>query len=147
MNLRKLRHWIYRLEVIDGFIGVIGVCIVLASALVVQFFGHEEPCPLCLLQRVAFISVGLSFLLNVKCGNRAWHWAMAIISAACGAAVSVRQICLHLTDPVGFGSAFFGLHMYTWCFILFIAVILGSSIMLLIYPERNLQKISIQQDH
>lgn len=136
MNLKLLRHFIYRLEMVDSILACLGILLVLSGALFIQFFYGEQPCPLCLLQRVAFINIGLALLLNVKYGNRAWHWAVAILSACAGAAVSLRQICLHLTDPVGFGSAILGLHMYSWCFVFFAVVIFGSGIMLLIYPER-----------
>jgi len=87
------------------------------------------------LQRAAFVNIGLCLLLNVRYGNRVAHWAIAIISACAGAAVSLRQICLHITGPEGFGSAVFGLHMYTWCLIGFTACIIGSALMLLVYPE------------
>ena len=140
MNLRAFRHFIYRLEMIDSFLGCIGILMILSGAIFMQFFYNEEPCPLCLLQRVAFVNIGLCFLLNLKFGNRAWHWAIAILSAASGIAVSIRQICLHINDPVGFGSAIFGLHMYTWCFIFFATVIIGSTLMLLLYPERAMAK-------
>lgn len=127
--------WISRFQMIDSIIGVVGVCIILGAALIVQVFYHEEPCPLCELQRAGFVNIGLALILNVRYGNRVSHWAMVILSALAGITVSVRQILLHVNDPVGFGSVVFGLHMYTWCFIGFAAAILGSSVMLLIYPE------------
>jgi len=129
--------WFKELEVIDSVIGVVGVLIILGAALFMQFFYKEQPCPLCLLQRAAFVSVGLSLVLNVRYGNRVTHWAMAILSACAGIAVSIRQILLHIASPTGFGSAVFGLHMYTWCFIGFALIIVGSTVMLLIYPEKR----------
>ena len=128
--------WIKKIEIIDSIIGVVGVCFILGGALFMQLFYGEQPCPLCLLQRVAFISIGLSLLLNIRYGNRVAHRAMAIISAGAGAAVSLRQISLHITSPEGFGSAILGLHMYTWCLIGFSTCIIGSAIMLLVYPEK-----------
>ena len=128
--------WVREIELIDSVIGVLGVLVILCGALFMQWFYGEQPCPLCLLQRAAVVSVGLSLLLNVRYGNRVAHWAMAIISACAGAAVSLRQICLHITTPEGFGSAILGLHMYTWCLIGFTACIIGSAIMLLVYPEK-----------
>ncbi len=132
----NLKTFMNRLEVIDAFIGFVGVIIILLGALVMQFLYKEEPCPLCLLQRAAFVGVGISFLLTLRYGNRTAHWASAILCACAGMAVSIRQICLHLTDPTGFGSAVFGLHMYTWCFIGFSVVIVGSAAVLLLYPEQ-----------
>lgn len=132
---QKLHDFIHKMQIIDACIGVLGVVIILAAAIAVQIFYDEAPCPLCLLQRAAFVAVGISFLMNVRYGNRARNWASAILAACAGIAVSIRQICLHITSPQGFGSAFGGLHMYTWCFIGFSIIIVGSALMLLIYPE------------
>jgi disulfide bond formation protein DsbB len=133
-NIRKI---INEVEIIDSIIGLVGVGVILSAALFVQFFMKELPCPLCELQRAAFINIGLALLMNVRFGNKASHWGMVILSAMAGGAVSIRQICLHITKPEGFGSAFLGLHMYTWCFIGFTVAIVGSAIMLLIYPEKK----------
>lgn len=128
---------IAELEFIDSIIGVVGVLAILSGALFIQFFYGEQPCPLCLLQRAAFVSVGIGLLMNVRYGNKVSHWAIAIFSAAVGLAVSTRQILLHITSPEGFGSAVLGLHMYTWCFLVFFIIIVGSALMLLIYPEKS----------
>jgi len=132
-----LKKMIAELEFIDSIIGVVGVLSILSGALFVQFFYGEQPCPLCLLQRAAFVSMGIGLLMNVRYGNKVSHWAIAIFSAATGMAVSLRQISLHITSPQGFGSAILGLHMYTWCFIAFFITIVGSAVMLLIYPEKK----------
>jgi len=132
----NIRTFIHRMQWIDALIGFIGVIIILSAALVVQIFYSEAPCPLCLLQRAAFVAVGISFLMNLRYGNRAKNWASAILAACSGIAVSIRQICLHITSPEGYGSAFLGFHMYTWCFFAFAAIIIGSALMLLIYPEK-----------
>jgi disulfide bond formation protein DsbB len=131
-----LAKWVKEIELIDSIIGLVGVVLILSGTLFIQFFYGEQPCPLCLLQRAAFVSIGLSLLLNVRYGNRVAHWAMVIISTCAGAAVSLRQICLHITSPEGFGSAVLGLHMYTWGLIVFVACIVGSAVMLLVYPEK-----------
>lgn len=131
-----LRKFIHQMQWIDALIGLIGILIILAAAIVVQLLFSEAPCPLCLLQRAALVAIGIAMLMTLRYGNRAKNWASAILSACAGIAVSIRQICLHITSPKGFGSAFLGLHMYTWCFFAFSAVIVGSAFMLLIYPEK-----------
>jgi len=130
-----VRFFLEEVELIDSIIGVVGVLIILSGALFMQFFYGEQPCPLCLLQRAAFVLIGLSLLMNVRYGNRVSHWAMAILVACAGLSVSLRQICLHITSPIGFGSAVAGFHMYTWCFFGFSLTIIGSAVMLIIYPE------------
>lgn len=132
---------IKKLEITSSLIGFIGVICILGGAFFMQFFYDETPCPLCLLQRAAFIGIGLSLLMTLRYGNHVRHWASAILCASAGMAVSLRQICLHITSPIGFGSAIWGLHMYTWCFFGFSLAILGSALMLLIYPDRRLLDI------
>lgn len=136
MSINKIKL-LQKIEWVDSIIGLIGVIFILLGAVFVQIFYGEQPCPLCLLQRAAFVCVGVSLLMNIRFGNKVSHWAMAIIGASAGIAVSIRQILLHITTPQGFGSAIFGLHMYTWCFIAFALTIVGSAIMLLIYPEKT----------
>lgn len=131
----KLQKYLNEFEIIDAIIGLLAITIILDAALFVQFFQHEPPCPLCLLQRTAFINIGIALLLNLRYGNRVVHWAMVIFSGLTGIAVSIRQILLHITTPEGFGNPIFGLHLYTWCFIAFAMAIVGATLMLVIYPE------------
>lgn len=133
---KTLAEIINQFELIDSVLGIIGIILVLLGALFFQFFLHEQPCPLCLLQRVALINIGLALLMNLRYGNRGWHWAIVVLSACAGMAVSTRQILLHITNNVGFGSAIFSMHMYTWCFLIFAAAIIGATVMILIYPEK-----------
>jgi disulfide bond formation protein DsbB len=134
---KKFKQLLAEIEIIDALIGLIGVIIILSAALVMQFVYYEKPCPLCLLQRAAFVNIGIALLLNFKFGNRVAHWSLVILSGIAGIAVSIRQILLHINDPVGMGSAVLGLHMYTWCFIGFATAIVGSTLMLIIYPEKT----------
>lgn len=131
------RRFLTGFALLDSCIGLLGVIVILLGAIVVQYTFHEAPCPLCLLQRAAFVSIGLSLLMNLRYRNRVANWSCAILSACAGISVSIRQILLHITSPRGFGSAFMGYHMYTWCFFAFAVTIVGSAIMLLIYPEHK----------
>lgn len=136
MDMKK-RHLIaikiLKIICVTGFIATLTI---LAAALYVQVVLDEQPCALCLLQRTAFSSMVIGLLLNLRYGEQTSHWAIVIISACAGIAVSIRQICLHITSPIGFGSAFFGLHMYTWTFIAFALAIVGSAFILLVYSEK-----------
>ena len=110
-------------------LGVLAICVVLLVAFYDQFVNHELPCPLCLLQRVACIAVLCGLLLNVVKGPKPDHYSIMIIGAFFGAAVSLRQISLHIIPPdPGYGQPFFGMHYYTWAFLVFAAVILGTAI-------------------
>jgi disulfide bond formation protein DsbB len=112
---------------------VLVVCTILLGAFTVQFAAGELPCPLCLLQRLAFFGVGLGATLNLIHGSRPRHYGVALLSAIFGGVVAGRQILLHIApgDP-GYGSAFLGLHLYTWSFIAFVGTGIVLAIMLLL---------------
>ncbi len=135
MLIHRARY-LNKFATINSIIGLVGVVAILAGALVMQFVYGEDPCPLCLLQRAAFVSIGIALLMNLRYGNKVAHWALVILSAAAGIAVSIRQILLHVNDSVGYGSPVTGIHLYTWCFIGFALAIVGATILLLIYPEQ-----------
>lgn len=137
VDMKDIRQIVTKIEIIDSIIGAIGVAIILGAALFLQFVHKEEPCPLCLLQRAAFLNIGIALLMNVKYGNRVSHWAFAILSAVVGMTISIRQILLHINSPIGYDGVLFGFHLYTLCFIGFLIVIIGSVVMLIIYPESN----------
>jgi hypothetical protein len=52
--------------------------------------------------------------------------------AATGAAISVRQILLHIVPGSGsYDNDILGLHLYTWALIAFVLMIFGSAVLLL----------------
>jgi disulfide bond formation protein DsbB len=106
---------------------------VLIAAFAMQFSRGELPCPLCLLQRAFMCALAIGPILNLRFGPRPSHYALSMLAALAGAAVSVRQILLHILpgDP-GYGSATFGYHYYTWAFILFVAALGLLTLMLLL---------------
>ena len=114
-------------------IGALGIAIVLAMAFYFQFAFYDLPCPLCLLQRVAFVAVAFGLCLNLLWGTRARNYALMIVAALFGGLASGRQILLHIVPGTGaYGEPIFGLHYYTWAFILFGFVVLGAAVMLLL---------------
>lgn len=110
---------------------IAGLILVLFMAFAFQALLHELPCPLCLLQRVGFTAVAFGFLLNLRFGLRPSHYGLALLGAIFTAFVAVRQILLHIVPGTGaYGSAVFGLHFYTWSFIVAVLIILFTVIML-----------------
>lgn len=106
---------------------------VLIAAFAMQFARDELPCPLCLLQRAFFCALAAGPILNLRFGPRPSHYALSMLAALAGAAVSVRQILLHILpgDP-GYGSATFGYHYYTWAFLLFVLALALLALTLLL---------------
>ena len=113
-------------------LGLYGIALVLAAAFAAQLWLAELPCPLCLLQRIQFALLAIGPILNVRYGPRPSHYALALLTAAAGAAFAMRQVLLHILpgDP-GYGSALLGYHYYTWAFIGFaVAIILIAAVLL-----------------
>jgi disulfide bond formation protein DsbB len=83
-----------------GFVVCVGL---MAYALFVQYGLHLEPCPLCILQRVAVITLGLIFLLaavqNPGRAGSAVYAALLALAAAAGAGVAGRHLWLQNLPP------------------------------------------------
>jgi disulfide bond formation protein DsbB len=112
------------------------VVAVLLAAFYFQFALSELPCPLCLLQRVAFTGLAVGPILTLRHGPRPAHYGLIILAGLVGAALASRQVLLHIMpgNP-GYGSALNGYHFYTWAFICFVAAIAASAVMLL-FPRQ-----------
>ncbi|KTD21035.1 disulfide bond formation protein B [Legionella londiniensis] len=126
MTQNKLHVW-------ANIAGLVLINFILIAAFIDQLLHHDLPCPLCLLQRIAFVAVGLCLSMNLKLGIKASHYGLMILSALLGFAVALRQIFLHISpgDP-GYGPLFFNLHLYTWSAIIFFIIIGLAAIGLLL---------------
>lgn len=114
-----------------NILGALGISSVLLGAYGFQFILWEFPCPLCLLIRMGMLGVAFGFLLNLKFGIRPSHYGVSIISAMFGGAVALRQVLLHIVPGTGsYGSPVFGMHLYTWAFVIFAAAVLIIGILL-----------------
>lgn len=111
---------------------------ILLGAYGVQFFGHEDPCPLCMLQRLGMMSVAASLLLNIQFGIRMSHYALALLSSLMGGLVALRQISLHVCPGFPkFGFPVLGLSLYTWSFIVFVCCVLAVALLLFLYDPKD----------
>lgn len=127
MKREQVIFWVKLLNAID----LIGLAIILLMAFAMQFLFKELPCPLCLLQRVGLIAIGFGFLLNIRYHIRTSHYALSLLAAVYTAFVALRQICLHIVPGSGFyGNAIFGLHLYTWVFVLCVLEIIYIAIVM-----------------
>lgn len=119
-------------------LGLLGITVVLLIGFVLQIAWDELPCPLCLLQRIGFGMVMFGFMLNVLHGPQQRHYGVVLIGALFGAITSLRQVSLHVIPGTpGYGSPIFGMHYYTWAFVLFGATILGVAVLLMLWNSRN----------
>ncbi len=102
----------HRLGYLTGFL----ICAALIGfALYLQYVVGEDPCPLCMLQRIAFIALGIVFLIaglhNPKRTGRAVYATILALLAFAGAAVAGRHVWLqslpkHLVPECGPGLDF-----------------------------------------
>ncbi|WP_088347876.1 MULTISPECIES: disulfide bond formation protein B [Rhodomicrobium] len=108
------------------------IAAILLAAFYFQLALGELPCPLCLLQRVAFAALAFGPILTLRHGPCPRHYGLVIIAALFGATIAARQVFLHILpgDP-GYGSSLLGLHYYSWAFLCFAAAILAAAVMLL----------------
>lgn len=110
---------------------IAGIILLLILALAFQYFLSEAPCPLCLLQRAGLLITSLGLLFNIRYGISEIHYTFTLLGALFTSFVALRQILLHITpgDP-GFGTAIFGLHLYTWSFIICMIIVIYTAIIL-----------------
>lgn len=121
---KNLIIWLNSLE-------VVGIVILLTTAFGLQFSLNELPCPLCLLQRVGFLGIASGLLLNLRFGPKPCHYAISMLFAFFTAMVALRQVCLHIVPGSGsYGSSIFGLHLYTWSFVVSVVVLVFTTLIL-----------------
>ena len=84
--------------------GFLWCAALMAYALFVQYGLHEEPCPLCVLQRVAVIATGLLFLaawaMNPSGSLRRVLGGLIVLAAVAGIGVAARHIYV-INAPAG----------------------------------------------
>lgn len=119
------------IENVLNILGLAAVTFVLFMALGLQFITDELPCPLCLLQRIGFFGIALGFLLNLRFGLRPSHYAVVLLSGVFTSAVALRQVALHVVPGTGaYGNPFLGMHLYSWCFLLAMLVVVITTLMM-----------------
>lgn len=123
-----------KLHRIANTIGLIIICSLLIVAFIDQLYEHDLPCPLCLLQRICFVGVGLSLCMNLKNGVKTSHYGLMMLSALLGFAIAMRQIYIHMAAGGGYGNLILGLYMYQWAAITF-AIIIGLIAVALLFEQ------------
>ncbi|MFZ0566236.1 MAG: disulfide bond formation protein B [Chlamydiales bacterium] len=111
---------------------------VISGSLYIQLFDHEEPCPLCLLQRLGMLGVATGALMNLKFGAKTAHYGLSLLSGIMGGFVALRQIALHVCPGFSkFGTPVLGLSLYTWSFIVFASSAAYIALLLLFFDKRK----------
>jgi disulfide bond formation protein DsbB len=83
------RRWLY-------LAGALTVAVLFGAALYLQYALREEPCPLCMVQRVIFIAIGVLFFIaalhNAKNIGTKIYSGLIALTALGGVAVALRHI-------------------------------------------------------
>jgi disulfide bond formation protein DsbB len=92
--------WSFRAQFFTGFLACLAL---LAYAIFEQFEMNTEPCTLCIFQRIAFIAMGVFFLVGAmhgpgKAGRRAYA-VLVLLGAASGAAIAAYHLWVQQQPP------------------------------------------------
>ena len=87
-----------------GYVVGLLVCVALLGfALYLQYYENQEPCPLCIIQRVAFIVMlgvfAVAAIHNPMRGGAIAYSGLIVVIATLGAAVAGRQVWLQNLPP------------------------------------------------
>jgi Disulfide bond formation protein DsbB len=116
---------------------------ILIMAFVEQFSAGEPPCPLCIMQRIAFMLAATGPALLLQAANEGQLQMSDVCKAAgimicaslLGAAISMRQVLLHiLPGSPGYGGIIWGYHLYTWALVAFVCSLIASGLQVLCLP-------------
>jgi hypothetical protein len=115
---------------------------ILTTAMILQFYGGEIPCPLCLLQRVAMFGACFGVILHFRHGYSARNDGVSMLFALFLLIVSARQVLLDIYPRPGhnyIGSSILGLHMPVWSVIIAVAILLAFAIKLTVLGDEHLR--------
>ncbi|TAJ38360.1 MAG: disulfide bond formation protein B [Reyranella sp.] len=112
--------------------GAAAIAVILLIAFGLQFGLKELPCPLCNLQRAAFVLCGFGFLLNLRFGIQPLHYGLTLLGALFGLVASGFQALLYIAPgTAAHGAPVLGLHLYTWSLLLSFAVIAFVAVLMI----------------
>jgi disulfide bond formation protein DsbB len=118
------------------------IAAILTVAMVLQYYGGEIPCPLCLLQRVAMFGVCFGIILHFRHGYSVQNTGVSMLFALFLLIVSVRQTLLDIYPRPGHsytGSAVMGLHMPVWSVLIAVAILTAFAIKLAVLGGEDLR--------
>lgn len=103
-----------------NFLDLCGILLIIVAAFILQFFKHELPCPLCILQRAGLYFIALGLLMNINgIGLVLRNYAISGFGAMFMGVTALRQMLLHIVPGSGaYGDAIWGIHLYTWSLII-----------------------------
>ena len=103
------------------------------------FIKGESPCLLCGHERFGMVAVGVLGLFMVRYGVKIKYVALVFLCGFWFLFEGLRHVGNHAARDIGqgFGEAMFGLHTYTWAFVVYWCVILAMALMLFFIRKDN----------
>jgi len=123
---------------------MLAVVVILSIAMYMQYFLNEIPCPLCLLQRVAFLGIGYGAMMHFRGSPYIRAIGFALIFIFFLEIISLRQSLLDIYPRPGHqwvGSTVFGIHMPVWSFLISLIILLFIALDMIIVEQHT--RISI----
>lgn len=118
------------LQILD-LLTILAISVISLNAILIQIYTHELPCPLCLLQRAGLIAIIIPYISNVTIKRSRFNYLLAIFASFLTMLPSTRQIFLHIAPGTGYyGNPIFGLHLYTWVFIICLVMIFWNAFLM-----------------
>ncbi len=137
MNLRWMNH--------QSFSTIIAVCSLLVLAIPVgianMYLGYvvgESPCTLCWNERIGMVTFGVVALFMAVYGPKLKYIGTMMVCAAYGLWMTARHTSLDGWSwdvGMGFGTAIFGAHTYTWGVVVYWAVVFVLGLVLLMVAK------------
>jgi disulfide bond formation protein DsbB len=131
-----------RLNDLFLFAMMLTLAAILTTAMILQYYGGEIACPLCLLQRVAMFGVCFGIILHFRDGYSARNDGFCMLFTLLLLIISVRQTLLDIFPRPGHdyvGSAVLGLHMPVWSVVIAMAILVAFAVKLAVlgseYPR------------
>lgn len=122
---------IIQLNYIYSLLILATMAFILTTAMYMQLVYSEYPCPLCLLQRVAYFGVCFGVILNLRNGYSMRYEGLTLLAIVLLLIISTRQTLLDIYPRPGhdyIGSAFLGLHMPVWSIVFSILLLLAYAL-------------------
>ena len=114
---------------------LLGLVVVLTTAMVLQYSFGEIPCPLCLLQRFAIFGCCFGLIKQLHSDSESGT-GISLIFSILLLVISARQTLLDIVPRPGHeyvGSAIFGIHMPVWSIFIALALLIGLAVRLTLF--------------
>jgi disulfide bond formation protein DsbB len=131
LNRLASENNIIQLNYIFSLLILAAMGFILTSAIYMELIHGENPCPLCLLQRVAYFGICFGVILNLRNGYSMRYEGLTLIVIILLLIISTRQTLIDIYPRPGheyIGSAILGLHMPVWSIVFSILLLFAYAI-------------------